>query len=255
MKAVIIEDEKPALDKLKKILAEIAPEIRIVGEASSVSQALDVLKAYGEEVDLVFSDIKLKDGLSLEIYKQYPLNAPIIFITAYDHYALEAFRSNGIDYLLKPVDKEAVAQSLRKLKNLRKDEMQPDVRGLEAALKSLLGKEYKTRFMVKVGEHIRSVKTGDVAFFYADGRNAFVVTNSRARYAVDYKLETLEEMLDPRFFFRVNRTYIVNFDAIRDVLIYSVTRLRIVPGVEWQEEIVVSREKVGAFKDWFNDAR
>ena len=255
MKAIIIEDEKPALAKLKKILAEVAPELTIIGEAATVKGGLELLDEKKGELDLVFSDIKLKDGLSLEIFKQHPLQVPIIFITAYDHYALEAFRANGIDYLLKPVEKAAVEQSLNKLKSLRKDDSRPDVTGLEEALKTLLRKEYKTRFMVKVGEHIRSVKSEDVAFFYADGRNAFIVTNAKARYAIDYKMETLEEILDPRLFYRVNRTYIISIEAIKDVLIYSVTRLRIVPSVEWKDEIVVSREKVSAFKDWFNDSK
>ena len=255
MNAIIIEDEKPALDKLKKILREVAPDITILGEAATVTSAVDLLNTHEAELDLVFTDIKLKDGLSLELFKTHPVRVPIIFITAYDHYALEAFRANGIDYLLKPVEKEAVEQSLQKLKALRKQDVRPNVNGLEEALKTLLRKEYKTRFMVKVGEHIRSVKSEDVAFFYADGRNAFIVTNAKARYAIDYKMETLEEMLDPRMFYRVNRTYIINIEAIKDVLIYSVTRLRIVPGVDWPDEIVVSREKVATFKDWFNDSK
>ncbi len=251
MRTLIIEDEKPASDKLKKILAEIAPDIQIIAEANTVSAALDILHDRKEEIELIFSDIKLKDGLSLEIFSQRPVSVPVIFITAYDHFALEAFRANGIDYLLKPIDKEAVEQSLLKLRALQ-NKPAPPATSLEAALKALLQKDYKNRFMVKVGEHIRSVKTEDVAFFYADGRNGFIVTKSKARYAIDYKMETLEELLDPKSFFRVNRTFIINIDAIKDVLIYSVTRLRIVPAVEWQEEIVVSREKVGDFKNWFN---
>jgi len=251
MRTLIIEDEKPASDKLKKILAEIAPDIQIIAEASTVSAALNILHDRKEEIELIFSDIKLKDGLSLEIFSQRPVSVPVIFITAYDHFALEAFRANGIDYLLKPIDKEAVEQSLLKLRALQ-NKPAPPATSLEAALKALLQKDYKNRFMVKVGDHIRSVKTEDVAFFYADGRNGFIVTKSKARYAIDYKMETLEELLDPKSFFRVNRTFIINIDAIKDVLIYSVTRLRIVPAVEWQEEIVVSREKVGDFKNWFN---
>lgn len=251
MRTLIIEDEKPASDKLKKILAEIAPDIKIIAEAATVSSALDILHDRKEEIELIFSDIKLKDGLSLEIFSQHPVSVPVIFITAYDHFALEAFRANGIDYLLKPINKEAVEQSLIKLRALQNKPTTPAT-SLEAALKALLQKDYKNRFMVKVGEHIRSVKTDDVAFFYADGRNGFIVTKSKARYAIDYKMETLEELLDPKSFFRVNRTFIINIDAIKDVLIYSVTRLRIVPTVEWQEEIVVSREKVGDFKNWFN---
>ncbi len=254
MKAIIIEDEKPASDKLKKILADIAPEIELIGEATTVESTLKLLEHKGNEVELIFTDIKLKDGLSLEAFRKYPISVPVIFITAYDNYALEAFRSNGVDYLLKPIDKEAVEQSIEKLRGLKRSNFVHPSSAIENVLKSYLQKDFKNRFMVKVGEHIRSVKTDDVAFFYAEGRNGFIVTNAKARYIIDYKMETLEEILNPKVFFRVNRTYIINIDAIKDVLIYSVTRLRIVPAVDWQEEIVVSREKVSAFKDWFNDA-
>jgi len=254
MKAIIIEDEKPASDKLKKLLAEIAPEIELIGEATTVAATLDLLSEKGSEVELIFTDIKLKDGLSLEAFKEHPVNVPVIFITAYDNYALEAFRSNGVDYLLKPIDREAVEQSIEKLRSLKKSTVVQPANAIENVLKSYLQKDFKSRFMVKVGEHIRSVKSEDVAFFYAEGRNGFIVTNTRARYVIDYKMETLEGILNPKTFFRVNRTYIINIEAIKDVVIYSVTRLRIIPTVEWPEEIVVSREKVSAFKDWFNDA-
>ncbi|MEQ9099260.1 MAG: LytTR family DNA-binding domain-containing protein [Imperialibacter sp.] len=254
MKAIIIEDEKPASDKLKKILAEIAPEIELIGEATTVVAMLELLESKGDEIELILTDIKLKDGLSLEAFKKHPVNVPVIFITAYDNYALEAFRSNGVDYLLKPIDRDAVEQSIEKLRLLKKGATVQPANAIENVLKSYLQKDFKNRFMVKVGEHIRSVKTEDVAFFYAEGRNGFIVTNTKARYVIDYKMETLEEILNPKSFFRVNRTYIINIDAIKDVLIYSVTRLRIVPTVDWPEEIVVSREKVSAFKDWFNDA-
>lgn len=254
MKVIIIEDEKPASDKLKKILADIAPETEIIGEATTVAASVALLEAKAAEVELIFTDIKLKDGLSLEALEARPLNVPVIFITAFDNFALRAFQANGIDYLLKPIDREAVEKSIEKLRSLRGKPTGTPVTALENVLKSFLQKDFKNRFMVKVGEHIRSVRTEDVAFFYAEGRNGFIVTNSKARYVIDYKMETLEGILNPKAFFRVNRTYIINIDAIKDVLIYSVTRLRIVPTVEWPEEIVVSREKVGAFKDWFNDA-
>lgn len=254
MKTILIEDEKPASDKLRKILREVAPEVEIIAEATTVAAALDLLADRSDEIELIFTDIKLKDGLSLEIFEKHPVHVPVIFITAYDHYALDAFRANGVDYLLKPIDRQAVEQSINKLRALTKKETLP-ANGLEQVLKAYLQKDYKSRFMVKVGEHIRSVRTEDVSFFYAEGRTAFIVTTSKARYVVDYKLETLEELLDPKSFFRANRTYIINIEAIKDVVIYSTTRLRIVPTVDWHDEIVVSREKVAAFKDWFNDAR
>lgn len=254
MKVLIIEDEKPAADKLQRLLADQIDNCEVVGVATSVKSSVSLLQEHEEELDLIFMDIQLTDGLSFEIFKQHEVIVPVIFITAFNQYAIEAFKSNGIDYLLKPLTEEGLAGSLAKWKSLQKNFSKSALPS--SAIESLMqqiqgGKQYKDRFLVKVGEHIRSVPTKDVDVLYADGRIVYLVTNQQAKYTVDYKMESLEQMLDPKLFFRTNRTFIVHIDAIRDVLVYSNSRLKISVEAKLEEEIIVSRDRVPAFKEWF----
>jgi len=257
MKVYIIEDEIPAAEKVERLLKRYDEKIDIIGCAMSVKQAVDWVKNNGE-ADLIFMDIQLTDGLSFDIFKEVNLDIPVAFTTAYNEYAIEAFKANGIDYLLKPITFEAVSESLEKfkaLKNRLQDQGQSEANSiidLQSALQMLSKRDYKTRFMVKIGERIKSVTTDMIDLFYAEGRNAYIVINEGRRLIIDYKLETLEEMLDPQKFFRVNRTFIIEIDAIKDVLVYSNSRLKIILNKEFDREIIVSREKVNAFKTWFD---
>ncbi|WP_339608187.1 LytTR family DNA-binding domain-containing protein [uncultured Roseivirga sp.] len=257
MKVFIIEDEIPAAEKIQRYLKRYDENIEILGQAMSVKQAISWLDE-NHDVDLLLMDIQLTDGLSFDIFKSVKIDIPVIFTTAYNEYAIEAFKANGIDYLLKPVTFDALSESLDKFKNLKnrlseqgKVETE-SVIDLQAALQMLSKREYKTRFMVKIGEHIRSVTTDTIHLFYAEGRNAYIVTEEGKRLIIDYKLETLEEMLDPKKFFRVNRSYIIEINAIKDVLVYSNSRLKIILHLNFDREIIVSREKVNAFKTWFD---
>lgn len=257
MKVFIIEDEIPAAEKIQRLIKRYDETIEILGQAMSVKQAVSWLGQHNE-ADLLFMDIQLTDGLSFDIFKELNIDVPVVFTTAYNEYAIEAFKANGIDYLLKPVTFEAISESLDKFKTLKSRLQDPgkaeseSVIDLQAALQMLSKREYKTRFMVKIGEHIRSVTTDNISLFYAEGRNAYIVTQEGKRLIIDYKLETLEEMLDPRKFFRVNRTYIIEINAIKDVLVYSNSRLKIILNMDFDREIIVSREKVNAFKSWFD---
>ncbi|MEQ9423970.1 MAG: LytTR family DNA-binding domain-containing protein [Cyclobacteriaceae bacterium] len=254
MKVIIIEDEIPAAEKLERLLKEIQPETEIVGKAGSVKKAVELFQN-SQDFDVVFMDIQLTDGKSFEIFNQVEINKPIIFLTAFDQFAIDAFKVNGVDYLLKPLTYDALEASLQKLERFRGqfESGGSDMAQLSEMLAKISGSgaSYKTRFMVKVGEHIRSIQTSDTALFYADGRTAYLITNNKDKYVVDYKLESLEEILDPKEFLRVNRTFIININAIKDVLIYSNSRLRITPIVDLDKEIIVSREKVSTFKDWY----
>ena len=256
MKIVIIEDEIPAAEKLERLLNEYDTQNKVIGKAGSIKKAVEVLTDLEDDYDLVFMDIQLTDGKSFEIFNQFNVTKPVIFLTAFNQYAIEAFKVNGIDYLLKPLTYEALAQSLAKYDRLKDhfSQKSPDLTALAQALSGISEKTFKDRFLVKLGEHIRSIVTDEIAFFYADGRTAYLVTKNRDKYVVDYKLETLEDMINPHIFFRVNRTFILNISAIKDVLVYSNSRLRITPNVEFDKEIIVSREKVGAFKDWYGGA-
>lgn len=257
MKVYIIEDEIPAAEKLERFLKRYDESIEMVGRAMSVREAVHWIQTDGN-ADLLLMDIQLTDGLSFDIFKEVQLDIPVIFTTAYNEYAIEAFKANGIDYLLKPITFEALGESLDKFHSLKSRLSEPgqteatSVIDLQSALQMLSKREYKTRFMVKIGEHIKSVTTDQIDLFYAEGRNAYIVNKEGRRLIIDYKLETLEEMLDPQQFFRVNRTYIIDINAIKDVLVYSNSRLKIILHQNFDREIIVSREKVQGFKKWFD---
>lgn len=256
MKVLIIEDEKPAAEKLERHIKKFDASIEVADKLSSVEKAVAWLGNSGNYVDLIFMDVQLTDGLSFDIFKKTLVQKPVIFTTAFNEYAIEAFKGNGIDYLLKPITYEAVAGSLQKLAILRKSlgsaAPAAPMSQLEQALKLLQKKNYKNRFLVRTGEHIHSVPATDINLFYAEDRNVFLLADNRKKYIIDYKMEELEDILDPANFFRVNRTFIININSIRDVIVYSNSRLLIRPKTDFEKEIVVSRERVQEFKDWFN---
>ena len=255
MKVFIVEDEKPAAEKLTRLLLEYDSNIEILGQADSIVKTRQQLDT-GLQPDLMFMDIQLTDGLSFAIFEEHTAPCPIIFTTAFNQYAMEAFRNNGVDYLLKPLTQEALAASMDKLERLRNSlgnspVPAPPLEALAQALKNYQERSYKTRFMVKVGEHIRSVTTDQVICFFAEGRTCYLVT-AKGKYIVDYKLEELTDLLDPSHFFRVNRSFIVHINAVRDVLVYSNSRLKLHLNPDLDKEIIVSRDKVALFKDWFD---
>lgn len=253
MNVVIIEDEKPAVEKLIILLKKYDDTIAVLGKASSVKNGIELIKNHDSEIDFIFMDIQLTDGLSFEILEQVDIQKPIIFITAFDQYALKAFQSNGIDYLLKPITFEALKNSLNKLKALQKSNApKSNFPDLNTLLSQLQQKQYKERFMVKIGDHIHSILTADILFFYAEGRDAYFITNENKKYLIDHKLESLIELLDPKIYFRANRSHIVNIQAINDVLVYSNSRLKLGLSIPFDNEVIISREKVGDFKAWYD---
>lgn len=252
MKVLIIEDEIPAAEKLERYLKRYDPEVEILDKLNSIKSSVHWLKAHQHEADLILLDIQLIDGKSFAIFEQVEVTIPIIFTTAFDDYAIKAFEVNSIAYLLKPITFDDLTIALDKYKRLEKKGNKELVH-MSDVLKSLTNtKAYKSRFMVKIGEHIRSVTTDQIALFYADGRNAYIVNFDQRNLIIDYKLEELEDLLDPVLFFRANRTFIVSINAIKDVLVYSNSRLKIITELKLDKEIIVSREKVGAFKQWFD---
>ncbi len=255
MRVILIEDEKPAAEKLEMLLKRYDPMIDIAGIFAGVSESVEWLADKKNSIDLIFLDIQLKDGLSFEIFNQLNIQKPLIFITAYNEFAIDAFKLNSIDYLLKPLNYDDLVRSMEKIKSLQAN--LPETRQKQqfeelSLVLSQFQKNYKTRFMVRVGDHIRSIAADDISFFYADGRTVYLVTGKQRQYIIDYRLENLEEILDPACFYRVNRTFIVNINAIADVLIYSNSRLKIKLHFDFEKEIIVSREKVPQLKTWFN---
>ncbi|MBT34233.1 MAG: DNA-binding response regulator [Thalassobius sp.] len=255
MKVLIIEDEKPAAEKLSMLLKKLIADVEVVGVIQSIRQAVKWLKENLNEFDLLFLDIQLADGLSFEIFKEVKIDKPIIFTTAYNEYAIEAFKVNSIDYLLKPITGKALQESLDKLETLRKNlpsyNDAPKLDALQEMLASLK-KNYKKRFMVKLGEHIRSISTEKIAYFFAEGRTVYLISLQGKKFIIDYKMEDLADLLDPSLFFRLNRTFIVNIHAINDVVIFSNSRLKVLTSPVSPKEMIVSREKVNDFKDWFD---
>lgn len=254
MKVLIIEDEAPAAEKLERYLRKYDPSIVIVAVIDNAAGAVEFLKG-SEKPDLIFMDIQLRDGLSFQIFQQVSVRTPVIFTTAFNEFALDAFKVNSIDYLLKPITFTALTASMQKLASMKEAFSADDLsRSMSAVLNGspLKTRDYKTRFMVKLGEHIRSITSEQITVLYADGRDVYLVTQQNRKFIIDYTLEALEEVLDPAQFFRPNRTFIININAIKDVLVYSNSRLKVTLTLEFDKEIIVSREKVGEFKQWFD---
>ncbi len=257
LNVLIVEDETPAAEKLERYLMRYSPGISVKAICDSIESSVAWLKENHSTIELIFMDIQLKDGFSFNIFKEVTVQKPVIFVTAYNEYALDAFKVNGIDYLLKPVTFDDLTASLQKFENLR-EQMATSEAKLEK-IKSLAdtnaSKSYKERFMVKVGDHIRSITIDQVLFFFADGRDVYLVTTQLRKFIIDFTLEALEEVLSPKNFFRANRSYIIHISFIQDVVMYSNSRLKISTQPVWDKEIIVSREKVNEFKEWFDGMR
>ncbi len=255
MKALIIEDEKPAAEKIVTFLRKYNPGIEIFAIIESVSKSIEWFKTATVLPDIIFMDVLLIDGLCFDIFKQITIKKPIIFTTAFNEYAIDAFKQNSIDYLLKPVSYELFFQSMEKLHSLKANLPQISETGQLDNLRNVFSnanQNYKARFMVKVGEHLRSVQTDHIVMFFSEGRDVTMITDQSKKYIVDYKMEELENMLNPKQFFRLSRSYAVNINFITETLVYSNSRLKVILSIPFEEEIIVSREKVKQFKDWFD---
>ncbi|MCE7060851.1 LytTR family DNA-binding domain-containing protein [Dyadobacter sp. CY343] len=252
MKILIIEDEYPAAERLEKLIRKLHPKIEVAAVLDSVESALKWF-AKEEPVDLIFSDIQLSDGLSFQVFEEYPAHSPIIFTTSYDEYAIKAFRVKSIDYLLKPIKAPELAEAIRKYEVIREDfSPKAYARKVETLLDSLnfSKKPYKTRFLVKNGEQLIPVNQELVAYFYTANEMSCLVANDGRQYLVDYKLEELEALVDPLSFFRLNRQFIARIDAINKIHTYFNGKLKIELRPQMPQEVIVSREKAPAFKAW-----
>ena len=247
MKVVIVEDEKLAAERLTTLLLAYDPAVEIMGCFESIEDAVQYLKQYAHP-DMILLDIHLSDGHSFEIFKQVNYNRPVIFTTAHDQYALEAFKMFSIDYILKPVTLEALAAAINKLKSVSVSFANID---FNRVLPELRGQPYKKRFLGKVGQRLFFITTDTICFFQADNKIVYLVDNEGNRYVVEHTMESLEDLLDPQQFFRLNRSFIVSIDAIEQVKPYYNSRLKLsVKCITSQEDMVVSRERVAGFKQW-----
>jgi DNA-binding LytR/AlgR family response regulator len=250
MNLLIIENEKPAADKLVRLLMKIDKSITILGIIETVEEATNRLQEKPQP-DLVLMDIQLDDGLCFEIFETTSVDIPVIFTTAYDEYTLKAFKVNSIDYLLKPIDEGLLRSALAKFKKLyaEKDPFKRDFKQLLYEFRN----QYKSRFLIKIGEKYRSVPTGEISHFHINERNVFLNDHQGKDYGVDYSLDQLQTLLDPRKFFRINRECIVNIEAIALMYSYSSSRLQLtLKEKEKSDLFVVSRDKVTEFKRWID---
>lgn len=248
MKVLIIEDERPAAQKIIRLLEEIDKSIEVVDVLKSVEQATNWFTNHSAP-ELIFMDIQLEDGISFELFETCEIKVPVIFTTAYDEYTLKAFKVNSVDYLLKPIASDDLKKAIHKFNTYHRQKM--DYTQLEDIIRQLQPAT-KERFLIKVGEHYRSEPTSSIHSFYILERNTFIQTDKGKNYPIDYSLDKIEQMVDPKLFFRVNRNFIVNFYAIRDIIIYSSNRLKLILDNWTEEDILVSRERVAAFKEWMD---
>jgi DNA-binding LytR/AlgR family response regulator len=250
MKTIIIEDEKLAADRLEELIHEIDPSIEISAKLTSVEQSIKYLKQ--NKPDLIFLDIQLEDGLSFSIFDKVDIDIPIIFTTAYDQYAIKAFKLNSVDYLLKPIKKDELRESLNKYKNIKSSYLMD----FEDIIRSIQSKEisYKKRFLIQYGQKIKKVEIDEVAYFYAMEKNVFLTTSSGNTFPIDFTLDKLQELIDPEKFFRINRKMIVGFDAIKNMIPFSRSRIKIelLPTEPKDVEALVSVERSSAFKEWMD---
>jgi len=254
MNILLLEDEEPAALRLQKMIKEIEPGAIMPESIVSVSSAIRWLQQ-NPPPDLIISDIQLADGLSFEIFRQVKTLCPVIFTTAFDQYAIDAFKVNSIDYLLKPVKKEELLAAIEKYKQLSppKRTAVPDIHKLIEAMAAGGQSKYKKRFAVKYGEHLKTIGVEEAAYFYTEDKINFLTTKEGRRYTVDFNLDALETMLDPHVFFRINRQYIISIQAIAEMFTYSKSRVLIKLNPPAKHETIVSTERSGDFKLWLGD--
>ena len=250
MLTIIIEDEKPAARLLQRKLEKQNVIVDVM--LHSVEESIAWF-SNNEHPDLIFLDIQLSDGLSFEIFEKVAIKSAIIFTTAYDEYALKAFKLNSIDYLLKPIDEDELEIAVTKFKaNLPKVEtsLQLDFEQIKKMFQNPFDKNYKTRFTVKIGQQLKVILIEDIECFYSENKGTYIHTFDNRDYLIDSTLEVLEQELDPKNFFRISRKFIVPLKSIKEILLYSNSRLKIILPTYKDDEVIVSREKVQEFKTW-----
>jgi DNA-binding LytR/AlgR family response regulator len=251
MEVLIIEDEQLGAEKLTRLLSSIDPSIEVVGNTRSIKSSVEWLLQH-KHPDIILMDIELTDGQSFEIFNHVAIKSMVIFTTSYDEYALQAFKVNSVDYLLKPIKKEELTNALEKYRLWQEKfaSASLNIEHLIRELKQHQSKTWRSRFLVKQGQKLVSIETRDIAYFYADGRLSYCITWNRQKYVLDYTIEELEQMLEPQQFYRVNRAFIVHIKAVAQIHNYFNGKLKldIEPAID--KEVLISREKATEFKEW-----
>ena len=250
MKVLIIEDENAAARRLEKLLQEVAPDMTVLQQVDSIEASVLWLQ-HNPHPDLIFMDIHLADGASFEIFEHVKITCPTIFTTAYDEYALQAFKVNAVDYLLKPIKSGELLAALEKYKTVFKPARALDYSALLDTLRQQEGANYLQRMLIRFGHSLKLIDLADAAYFYTKDKITFLITRSGGkRYPVDHPLDKLEFLLDKRSFFRINRQFIININAIREMHPYSKSRVKVDLDPSTDMETIVSTERSAEFKKW-----
>ncbi|SFW26700.1 LytR/AlgR family response regulator transcription factor [Chitinophaga sancti] len=251
MQVVIIEDERPNSTRLKKMLAELDTELEVLATLETIADSVAWFRQHPHP-DVVLMDVRIADGLSFDIFPQVQLQCPVVFITAYDEYAVRAFKVNSLDYLLKPVEKEDLGVALEKV---RSKKMLQDTGELVKQLLGVLQRRqntYRTRFVIPVRDELKTVLSANIDFIYYSITGTHLVLKDREQLQVNMSMDELEEQLDPDVFFRVNRQHIVHIDSIQVIKQYAVSKLRVVLKQDTEREIIISKEKAPLFRQWLD---
>ena len=249
MNIIIIEDEKPAARLLQRKLEKIGFSVQTL--LHSVEESIYWFEK-NTHPDLIFLDIQLSDGLSFEIFDKIEIKSPIIFTTAYDEYALRAFKLNSIDYLLKPIDEDELEIAINKFQNqFQKNAVANlDFEAIKRMLVNPVQKEYKTRFSVKIGNQIKVILIDEIECFYSENKGTYMHTIDNRDYLLDISLEQLETELSPEFFYRISRKFIIPLQSIKEIQVHTNSRLKVILPTYKEDEVIVAREKVSDFKNW-----
>ena len=249
MTTIIIEDEKPAARLLQRKLLKLDVEVGVL--LHSVEEAIEWF-TINEHPDLIFLDIQLSDGLSFEIFEKVEIKSAVIFTTAYDEYALRAFKLNSIDYLLKPIDEDDLVVAVTKFKSRlpKQETLQLDFDQIKKMLSNPFDKNFKKRFTVKIGQHLKVILVEEIECFFSENKGTYIHTFDNRNFLIETTLELLEQDLDPAEFFRVSRKFIIPLKAIKEIVVHSNSRLKVILPSYKDEEVIVSREKVADFKNW-----
>ncbi len=249
MQVLIIEDEAPAASRLAKLLQNISDEITVVTRLDSIESSVKFLRS-AENIDLIFMDIQLADGLSFDIFQQATITTPVIFTTAFDQYTLKAFKVNSIDYLLKPIDEKELQQAVAKYRQLYNKSSVDFSEKIMKLMQEMNVTKYKERLLIKRGQQLSYLKTQSTAYCYADGKLCYAVDFTGNKFLLETNLSQLEEQLNAHNFYRINRHLLVNIEAVKKVHTWLGGRLKIEILPVTTAETVVSRERVNGFKEW-----
>jgi len=249
MRVIIFEDEIPAANRLTKMLQSISDEVQVIRKIDSIEAGVKFLQT-AEDIDLIFMDIQLADGLSFDIFEQTEVKSPVIFTTAFDQYTLKAFKVNSIDYLLKPIDEKELEKAVEKYRQLYDKKENGFSDKILRLVQEMNSTRYKERLLIKKGQQLGYLKTEATAYCFADGKLCYAVDFSNNKYLLECNLSQLEEQLQPNKFYRINRHLLVNIEAISKVHTWLGGRLKLELAPTTNSDTVVSRERVNGFKDW-----